>query len=125
MEARSFPIRGSYRAAVQRVQIPNLRLHASFAGLTFLFLCGLNQRGKHHTEAQEIADVGEVYVEIPADELDVVEDSETCDTANKSQRAVDGLKNQLGSSVFNHNDPPYSLPGCRAAWRFTILDVSR
>ena len=91
----------------------------------FVLLCCLDQRGKHHTEAQEIADVGEVYVEIPANGIDVVEDSETCDTANKSQRAVDGLKNQLDSSVFNHNNPPYSLPGCRAAWRFTIFDVSR
>ena len=85
----------------------------------------LDQGREHDTDTEIIADVGEMDVEIPANDIDVVEDSETCDTANKSQRAVDGLKNQLDSSVFNHNDPPYSLPGCRAAWRFTILDVSR
>ena len=66
-------------------------------------LCGLNQRSEHYADAQEIADVGEVNVEIPTNYIDVIEDSQTCDTSHKAQGAIDGLKNQLCRSVFDHN----------------------
>ena len=71
----------------------------------FLPLHRLNQGSKHHANAEVIADVGEVYVEIPADQIDVVEDTEACDEANNTQRAIDSLKNQLRSSVSDHKEP--------------------
>ena len=72
----------------------------------FLFLRRLNQRRQHHTDAQEITDVGEVDVEVPTDVLDVVEDAETGDQADNSQSQVHGLINQLRGSAFKHSDSP-------------------
>jgi hypothetical protein len=69
----------------------------------FLLLCRLNKSGKHNTDAQEIADIGEVNVEIPTDRVNVVKDSKACHEPHESQGNVDGLINQLGSSVFDHN----------------------
>ena len=68
-----------------------------------LLLGRLNQAGEHNAEAKEIADVGEVNVEIPADRVDVIENSRTGHTAHEGQGAVDRIKDQLCRSVFNHN----------------------
>ncbi len=44
----------------------------------FFFLCSLNQSGEHNTDAKEITDVCEVNIEIPANRVNVVEDSKAC-----------------------------------------------
>ena len=59
----------------------------------FFFPYRLNERSKHHANTQEIADVGEVDIEIPADHVYVVEDSKTCYKAYKAKGNVDGLIN--------------------------------
>jgi hypothetical protein len=53
----------------------------------------LDQSGKHHTDTEEIADIGEMNVEIPANGIDVIEYSETCNAAYKSERAINSLEN--------------------------------
>jgi hypothetical protein len=78
----------------------------SYVAVLLLF-CSLDQRGKHHTDAKEITDVGEVNVEIPTDRFNVVKDSKACNNTNKSESAIDGLENELCGSVFNHDYSPY------------------
>ena len=66
------------------------------------FLGGLNQAGKHNTNTQEIAEVREVNIEIPADQIDVVENTQAGNPAHHTQGTVYGLKNQLCGSVLSH-----------------------
>ena len=71
---------------------------------TILFLFDrLDQRGEHNADAKKVTDIGEVYVEIPTDHMDVIKDTKACDTAHKAERAINGLENELRGSVFNHN----------------------
>ena len=59
----------------------------------FFFPYRLNECSKHHANTQEITDVGEMDVEIPADQVHVVEDSKACHDAYKAKGNVDGLIN--------------------------------
>jgi hypothetical protein len=59
----------------------------------FFFSCCLNKRSKHNANAQEITDVREVDVEVPADRVNIVEDSKRCNTAYKTKGDIDRLKN--------------------------------
>ena len=69
----------------------------------------MDQRGKHHADAQKIADVGEMHIEIPTDGRDVIKDAEAGDEADKTQGAINGLENQLCRSVFDHMNHPSVL----------------
>ena len=60
-----------------------------------LLLCRLNQRGEHNTDAKKIADVCEMYVEIPTNGVDVVKDSKTCDTSYKPKGAINCVELQV------------------------------
>ena len=71
--------------------------------MIFLF-CRLNQRSKHNTNAKEIADVCKVHIKIPTEQVDVVKNSETCNTSYKPECAINCVENQLCGSVFNHGD---------------------
>jgi transcriptional regulator of met regulon len=66
----------------------------------------LDQCGKHNTDAKKITDVGKVNVKIPTDCVNIVKNSQTCNNTHESKRAVNGVKNQLCCSVFNHNKSP-------------------
>ena len=44
-------------------------------------------------KAKEIADIGKVYVKIPADHFDIVKNTKTCDNPYQSKRAINGLIN--------------------------------
>ena len=57
------------------------------------FLCGLDKSGEHNGYAKEIADIGEVDVEVPANNIDVIKDAEAGNAANKTEGAVKGLIN--------------------------------
>ena len=72
----------------------------------FVLPDGLNQRSEHNTNAEEIADICEVNIEIPTDLLNVIENTQACNYAHKTECAINGLKNQLCCSVFNHNYIP-------------------
>jgi hypothetical protein len=74
-----------------------------------LLLCRLDKSGKHHAEAKKIAEVGKVNVEIPTDSADVVEDSEAGNCTNEPECTVNGLKNKLCCSVFNHDRSPFDF----------------
>jgi hypothetical protein len=69
----------------------------------------LDQRRQHHADAQEVAQVGEVNVEIPAEHIDVIKDAPRCHQANQTQGAIDGLVDQLYRSVFNHGSISFIL----------------
>jgi hypothetical protein len=47
-----------------------------------------------------------VDVEIPADVVDVIEDSKAGDDADKAEGAVNRLENKLRGSVLDHNRSP-------------------
>ena len=53
--------------------------------------------------AKIVAQVCKVHVEIPTDRADVIKDSKTCDTTDKSEGAINCVINQLRCSVFKHN----------------------
>lgn len=67
----------------------------------------MNKSGKHNTKAKEVADVSKVHVkvhvEIPAEHLDVIKNSEASNASYKSESAINRLINQLRCSVFNRN----------------------
>ena len=75
----------------------------------FLLLHGLDQSGKHHADAEEIADVCEMHVKIPANGMDVIENSQACKAAYEAEGAVNCLKNQLCCSVSDHDHSPFCL----------------
>ena len=66
------------------------------------FLYGLDKSCNHNAKAEEIAEVCEVDVKVPTDKGDVVKDSKARNAADKSERAVYGLENELRGSVFDH-----------------------
>jgi hypothetical protein len=52
----------------------------------------LNQSGKHNANAKKIADVCKVNVKIPTKEIDVIKNAKACNTAYKTECAINGLK---------------------------------
>jgi hypothetical protein len=80
----------------------------SHTAILFLF-CRLDKSGKHNADAKEVADVGEMHVEIPTDHTEVIKDSKTCDSSDKSEGAVNCVINKLCGSVFYHNTSPFIL----------------
>ena len=84
--------------------------HGCNGDVAVLFLlCRLNQRRKHYTKAQKVTDIGEMYVEIPTDHLNVIKDTKACDNTHKSEGTIDSLENKLRCSVFNHGNTPLSF----------------
>jgi hypothetical protein len=68
----------------------------------FLLSYRLYKACDHHTKAEEITDVCEMNVEVPTDRVDVVKDTQGSYRSYKTKRTIDGLKNKLCGSVFNH-----------------------
>jgi hypothetical protein len=50
-----------------------------------------------------------MYVKVPADHIDIIENSEAGDNTNKAERTINRLINQLCCSVFYHKDRPLNL----------------
>jgi hypothetical protein len=73
----------------------------------FFILYGLNQRGKHNANTEVIADVCEVYIEIPADIVDIIENTKACDNTHKAKCDVDGLVDHLCCPAFDHDHSPF------------------
>ena len=59
------------------------------------FLCRLNQSGKHNADAKKIAYICKVHIEVPAYHIYIVEDTQTCNAANKAERTVNCLKKSV------------------------------
>ena len=72
----------------------------------FLLSCGLDQTGKHNSQAKIIADVCEVNIAIPADHTDIVKNSQAGNTAHKAKGAINRLEEQLRCSIFDHIRSP-------------------
>ena len=85
----------------------------------FLFYC-LYQRGKHNTNTKKVTDIGEVYVKIPSNRVDIIEDSEACDDANESKRAIDRLENKLCGPVFDHDVPLFLSDSIRLKYIYNL-----
>ena len=68
-----------------------------------LSLSRLDKRRDHYADAKEVADVGEVDVEVPANHGNIVKYAERGDHTDKTERAINGLENKLCSSAFDHN----------------------
>ena len=68
----------------------------------FLLPYRLNETCDHNSKAEEITDVCEMNVEVPTDSVDVIKDTQGSYRSYKTKRTIDGLKNKLCSSVFNH-----------------------
>mgnify|MGYP003502904200 CR=1 FL=1 len=56
---------------------------------------------------QEIAEVRKMNIEIPANHVDIIKDTEGGHNSDEAKSAVNCLKNQLRGSVFNHRDSPF------------------
>jgi hypothetical protein len=81
--------------------------YGSSLDIAVLFLFRrLDQASEHNAEAEEIADIGKVYVEIPTDRMDIVKDTRRCNAAYESKRTIDRVKNELCGSAFDHDNSP-------------------
>ena len=74
-----------------------------------LLFCRLDQCGKHNAKAKKIADVCKVNVKIPTKEIDVIKNAKAGNTAYKTECAINGLKDQLCCSAFDHSASPLIL----------------
>ena len=71
--------------------------------IAILFLsCGLNQLGRHNTNAEIVAQVREMHVEVPAEHGVVVKNTKAGKNSHEAQRTIKRLINELRRSVRFH-----------------------
>ena len=66
-----------------------------------------DQTSEHNAEAEEVTDIGKMYVEIPTERGDIIKDTLGCHAAYEAECTIDGLKNELCGSVFDHDHSPF------------------
>ena len=79
-----------------------------------LFSCGLYQGGGHNADAKKIADISNMYVEIPAYGINIVENSKARNEAYKTKRAIEQLMNltpQRVNVITENGEKDFDLNG--------------